>query len=617
MKQNELAQGVGMLFPVDWRTEGAAKLAQLGAAVQAALGNPGASTRLFMAQAYEAVGGYPLVTPARAAILADIALFHYLDAHPEAALDPATDAVYCSQQTDDPLLAAKAHVVLGNMYSETHNFSGAVSELYKALVLLKSQGDVAREARVWNNLGVAYMNAGQLNGAMAMYERAIALSGENDRAVRQPAYTNIAVVALQTKDIARGIKACNDALAIAGEPGNAVERSQRVQTELTFARLLISVHQLDAAVAHAKAAQRAAEGSGSAHAVSQAALAQALTEIAIGKTDIGTTRLKEAIDQARRHGSPAVFRYALMSGVQGYDLAGEPEVAVLLLTELLELNRRTKGAGLLHHLQRELRDVDLALDARADAALLDQQHALLKGQADPQRARVRFGIYERASVGAELHDDETGYHVYRVGSMSRELAKRFGLPDDMCQVIDYSARLHDLGKITLPEGLLTKPGKFTPGERSIMETHTVEGARLIREGSEGLVSMQIAEEIALGHHEKFDGTGYPQKLKGNHIPISARIVALADVFDALSHARSYKPAWTITDSLSEIAAQRGKHFDPQLTDIFLDMVPQLIREQGDLETYLSAGGRNNPFIRDRDAINRELRGDDGIFDGSF
>lgn len=614
MKQNELSQGIAVQFPVDWSTEGEAKLQQLGAAVQAALGNPGASTRLLMAQAYEAVGSYPVSSPALAATLADIALFHYLDAHPEAALDPAADAVYCAQQIDDPVVAAKAHVMLGSMYSETHNVSAAVSELYKALVLLKSLGDVAREARVWNNLGVAYMNNGQLDDSMAMYEKAVVLSSENDRAVRQPAYTNMALVALQTKDVARGIKACNAALAIAGDATSALERSLRVQTELTFARLLISVDQIDSAVAHANAARRAAEGSGSAHAVSQAALAQALTEIAIGKKDIGVSRLKEAIDHAR-HGSPASFRYVLMSGVQGYDLAGEPEVALLLLTELTELNRRTKGAGLLHHLQRELRDVDLALDARADAALLDQQHALLKGQADPQRARVRFGIYERASVGAELHDDETGYHVYRVGSMSRELAKRFGLPDDMCQVIDYSARLHDLGKITLPEGLLNKPGKFTPGERSLMETHTVEGARLIREGSQGLVSMQIAEQIAFAHHEKFDGTGYPQQLKGNHIPISARIVALADVFDALSHARSYKPAWTITDSLREIAAQRGKHFDPQLTDIFLDMVPQLLREHGDLDTYLSAGGKNNPFIRDREAINKELRGEGGVFDG--
>jgi len=199
--------------------------------------------------------------------------------------------------------------------------------------------------------------------------------------------------------------------------------------------------------------------------------------------------------------------------------------------------------------------------------------------------------------------------------MSRELARAFGMPEDTCQVMDYAARLHDLGKISLPEGLLMKPGKFTPGERAIMETHTTEGARLIREGSNGLVPMHIAEEIALGHHEKFDGTGYPNRLKGNLIPITARIVALADVFDALTHVRCYKPAWTIDDSLREIASQRGKHFDPDLTDLFLNLVPDMMKTHGDIESYLSASGRDNPFIRDRAAINRELRGDGGLFDG--
>ena len=199
--------------------------------------------------------------------------------------------------------------------------------------------------------------------------------------------------------------------------------------------------------------------------------------------------------------------------------------------------------------------------------------------------------------------------------MARELARAFGMPEDTCQVIDYAARLHDVGKIVLPEGLLMKPGKFTPGERAIMETHTTEGARLIRDGSNGLVPMHIAEEIALGHHEKWDGSGYPNKLKGHLIPMSARIVALADVFDALTHARCYKPAWTIDESLREIANQRGKHFDPELTDLFLRLVPELMHQHGDFEAYLSASGRTNPFIRDRAAINRELRGDGGIFDG--
>ena len=147
-----------------------------------------------------------------------------------------------------------------------------------------------------------------------------------------------------------------------------------------------------------------------------------------------------------------------------------------------------------------------------------------------------------------------------------------------------------------------------------METHAAEGARLIREMTTGGAQMHIAEEIAHFHHEKFDGTGYPNRLRSSQIPLSARITALADVFDALTHRRCYKEAWTITDALAEIQRGRGSHFDPELTDIFMTVVPRLIRETGDLETYLAAPGVDSPFIKDRAAINRELRGDDGVFD---
>lgn len=605
-------------LPFDWGSDPASKLRELSTVIREALYARDQSTGAFMSQVYEALRSYPQPTEDAdvGSALNNLAWYHYLNARPEAALDPAADAVRCAERVEDPQLAIRAHLTLGSMLGETHNATAAVSELYKALVLAKRHGDASLQAKVWGNLGAIYMNSGQLNESVRMFAKAIALSSADDPSARINAYTNIALVALQTKDIAAGIKACNAALAEAGEPRSVMDYVNRAQTESNLAQLLIAADQKDAALAHARTAREFSAKAQSEHAAIEAALAEALAEIASGHKDIGLSRLKQTIEKARQ-GSPAAFRYVLMSGIQGYELAGEPEVALMYWKELAELNRRTVGAGLLHHLRSELRDVDLELGARADAALLDQEHALLRAQSDPLRARIRFGLYERASVGAELHDDETGYHVFRVGAMSREIARRLRLSQETCEIIDYSARLHDLGKITLPEGLLMKPGRFTPGERAIMETHTIEGARLIREGSEGLASMHIAEEIAVGHHEKFDGTGYPNKLRGNLIPISARIVALADVFDALTHARCYKTAWTITDSLREIAQQRGKHFDPELTDIFLNLVPELLREHGDLETYLSAAGRDNEFVRDRAAINSELRGANSLFLGGL
>jgi putative two-component system response regulator len=616
MKLNEMGSTDALsVVPAQWAADPMNELLAVRDAVRAQRVAPTPQTPMLVAAVYEALKRLPDdYNPAeRVETLIDVSTFHYLDAHSEAALDPIADAVYAASKGSGKPIAARAYMVSGSLLGETHNFTGAVSDLTRALEIAQEIGDVEREARVWNNLGVCHLNAGHYADSLAMFEKVLSLCGDHDE-IRPMALANIGLVALQVKDIPKGISAANAALRAFPEPKSAQECLARVQNELTLTRLLLAVEQVHAAEKHARAARDVAERSGSAQAKTFASLCEALAEIGRGRKDVGVTRLKRTIEEARR-GSPAMFRLVLTAGVQGYELAGEPDVAIVLLKEYVELNKRTKGAGLLHHLRRELRDVDLALDGAADAALVEQETALLVGQADPARAKLRFRLFERASVGAELHDDETGYHVFRVGTMSRELARAFGMREDTCQVMDYAARLHDLGKISLPEGLLMKPGKFTPAERSIMETHTTEGARLIREGSHNLVPMHIAEEIALGHHEKFDGSGYPNKLKGNLIPMTARIVALADVFDALTHARCYKPAWTIDDSLREIAAQRGRHFDPDLTDLFLKLVPDMMRQRGDLESYLSASGRSNPFIRDRAAINRELRGDGGIFDG--
>jgi putative two-component system response regulator len=241
----------------------------------------------------------------------------------------------------------------------------------------------------------------------------------------------------------------------------------------------------------------------------------------------------------------------------------------------------------------------LELDAQLESGILAQSNA---------------EYLEKAALAAELFDDSTGFHVYRVGSMSREVGKAKGMDPHTCLLLEIGARQHDIGKGLIPESILNKPGKFTPEERAIMETHAAEGARLIREAGGGLPQMHIAEEIAHFHHEKFDGTGYPNKLKGTQIPLSARITAISDVFDALTHRRCYKEAWTLTDSLAEIKRGRGTHFDPELTDIFLAVVPTLIRETGDLESYLAAPAANSKFIKDRASINRELRGEEGVFD---
>ncbi len=206
-------------------------------------------------------------------------------------------------------------------------------------------------------------------------------------------------------------------------------------------------------------------------------------------------------------------------------------------------------------------------------------HRRLEGQNRMLEERVRdrtreleaaqLEVLQRLAGAGEYRDDDTGLHTARVAATAGSLAAAAGLDPREVELLVRAAPLHDVGKIGIPDSVLLKPGKLTPEEMGIMRRHTIIGASIL-EGSRSPL-IQLAESIALRHHEKWDGTGYPEGLAGERIPQSARIIAIADVFDALTHARPYRPAWTIEATLAEIARLRGTHFDPWLTDLFLSL----------------------------------------------
>ncbi len=180
-------------------------------------------------------------------------------------------------------------------------------------------------------------------------------------------------------------------------------------------------------------------------------------------------------------------------------------------------------------------------------------------------------VLQRLAVAAEYHDDDTGRHTRRVGDLSARLAAGFGLPAEQVELIRRAAPLHDVGKIGIPDTILLKPGRLTPAEFEQVKPHTLIGAEML--AGRGFPLLETAETIARSHHERWDGTGYPHGLAGHEIPQVGRIVALADVFDALTHDRTYKRAWSQEDALAEIGAQRGRQFDPELADAFLALFP--------------------------------------------
>jgi putative two-component system response regulator len=182
---------------------------------------------------------------------------------------------------------------------------------------------------------------------------------------------------------------------------------------------------------------------------------------------------------------------------------------------------------------------------------------------------AQIEIIERLARAAEFRDDNTGQHTERVGQMAALIARQIGMPDAQVSLIRRAAPLHDVGKIGIPDAVLLKLGKLTPDEFQLVKTHTTIGARILSGSRFSL--LRLAEEIALTHHERWDGSGY-EGLAGDAIPLAGRIVAVADVFDALTQKRPYKAAWPVDDAIAEMERQRGRQFDPALIDAFLRII---------------------------------------------
>ena len=179
---------------------------------------------------------------------------------------------------------------------------------------------------------------------------------------------------------------------------------------------------------------------------------------------------------------------------------------------------------------------------------------------------------------AEHRDADTGDHVGRVSAYVALIAEALGLPPERCRQLSLASTMHDVGKIAVPDAILLKPGALDAAERAAMEEHAARGARILESSSSDLV--RLAAEIAGSHHERFDGAGYPRRLKGEAIPLSGRIVAVADVFDALTSERPYKKAWPLEEARAHLAANAGTHFDPACVEAFLSRWSEVERLAG-------------------------------------
>jgi len=261
-------------------------------------------------------------------------------------------------------------------------------------------------------------------------------------------------------------------------------------------------------------------------------------------------------------------------------------IPVIFVTARNEVEDEARGfdLGAADYIAQPISPSIVRARVRAHLALADQRYYLQElvaertSELDNTNKKLEqsyLSMIQQLGRAADYRDNETGFHVMRVGNYSKLLGSAAGLPESLAEQLMYASMMHDIGKIGIPDYILLKPAKLTVEEFEVIKTHAAIGGEII--GEQDAEIMQMAREVAVSHHEKWNGKGYPHGLAGDDIPLLGRIVAIADVFDALTCVRPYKTAWPIEKALELISSEAGEHFDPSLVKLFLSLEAEIRR----------------------------------------
>lgn len=280
-----------------------------------------------------------------------------------------------------------------------------------------------------------------------------------------------------------------------------------------------------------------------------------------------------ALELARSKQPDLILLDVMMPGMSGYEVCetlkaapGTSQIPIIFVTAMSEASDEAHGfaLGAVDYIAKPVNAATVRARIKTHLSLVRMDDLI----------KTRLSVVQRLGRAAEYKDNETGMHVIRMSHSSKLIALAAGLGDNWSDTLLNAAPMHDVGKIGIPDAILQKPGKLDADEWAVMQSHPEIGAEII--GDDGSNLLNMAREVALNHHEKWDGSGYPTGLKGKDIPVSARIVALADVFDALTSERPYKKAWPVEKATDLIREQAGKHFDPELVEAFFLCLPAIL-----------------------------------------
>ncbi len=278
----------------------------------------------------------------------------------------------------------------------------------------------------------------------------------------------------------------------------------------------------------------------------------------------------------------------MMPGIDGFEVCRRLKanyvtrtIPVIFVTAMIDAADEILGLelGAADYITKPISPPIVKARIKTQLALADQNRELERKvqQRTQQLDETRLQIVQRLGRAAEYKDNETGLHVIRMSWYTYKLALAAGMSEADANLLMHAAPMHDIGKIGIPDEILKKKGRLDEAELAIMRTHSQIGAEII--GDDPSELLQLAKTVALTHHEKWDGTGYPHGLAGEEIPSVGRIVAIADVFDALTSERPYKKAWTVSEAIEFMNSQAGHQFDPHLMQLFNQILPDIIAIQ--------------------------------------
>ena len=280
----------------------------------------------------------------------------------------------------------------------------------------------------------------------------------------------------------------------------------------------------------------------------------------------------------------------MMPGMDGHEacqkIKADPRVnavPVIFCTAMTDEQDEVRGfkLGASDYLTKPVRPAVVLARVRTHLELADQHRATQEEVRIAHKDLIDSRLKTLLMLGkaAEFKDNDTGLHVVRMSKYSYMLAKASGWNEESCNVLLNAAPMHDIGKISTPDSILKKPGPLDPEEMATMRLHCEAGAQIIEQAQSDTPLFKMAKEIALSHHEKWDGTGYPNRLAGDSIPVPGRVVAIADVFDALTTKRPYKSPWPLDKTFDFMRENAGKHFDPELIEIFISLRNEITEVQ--------------------------------------